>query len=120
MSTFDNAVSINPYFKIPAGKEKECMAFLAQFCKLVAKEKKCLFYNFTMNGDVLCCREAYHDAEGVLAHLSNCGAALGKFLEFAKVLRVELHGPAGEVAKLKDAFAALKPEVFICECGIGR
>jgi len=120
MSTFDNAVSISPYFKIPKGKKKECKAFLAQFCKLVAKEKKCLFYNFTMNGDVLCCREAYQDAEAVLAHLENCGPALGKFLEFAKVLRLELHGPAGELKKLKKAFAALKPEVFICECGIGR
>ena len=120
MSTFDNAVSINPYFKIEDANMAKSKEFLAQFCELVKKEQKCLFYNFTFNGNTLCCREAYTDAAGVQAHLENCGAALGKFLEIAKLIRIELHGPAAELEKLKKAFEPFNPDYFVSECGIGK
>jgi hypothetical protein len=32
-----------------------------------------LFYEFTVNGDEVFCREGYADAEGLLAHLENVG-----------------------------------------------
>jgi hypothetical protein len=120
MSTFDNAVSICPYFKIQEGQMDACKGFLAQFCELVKKEEKCLYYNFTMKGDILRCREAYRDSDGVLAHLENCGSALEKFLEIADLQRIELHGPAAELEKLKETFAAFNPDYFVCECGIGN
>jgi quinol monooxygenase YgiN len=120
MGTFDNAVSINPYFKIEDAHRAACKDFLAQFCALVKKEEKCLFYNFTFNGNTLCCREAYTDAEAVQAHLANCGEALGKFLEIAKLVRIELHGPAAELEKLKKGFAPFNPDYFVSECGIGK
>ena len=53
------------------------MSFLAQFNEKVAGEEKCLYYNFTFKDDLLCCREAYQDADGVRDHLENCGALLG-------------------------------------------
>jgi hypothetical protein len=68
----------------------------------------------------LCCREAYRDAEGVLAHLANCGPALGEFLEIAKLIRIEVHGPAAELEQLKEAFAPFGPDYYVCECGIGN
>jgi quinol monooxygenase YgiN len=120
MSKFDNAVSIHPYFKIPEGQMDACKSFLSQFCQKVAGERGCLYYNFTFNDDVMCCREAYQDAEGVQAHLENCGALLGEFLKIADVMRVEVHGPAEELEKLKPTMADLNPEYFVCECGIGR
>ncbi|MBL7115665.1 MAG: hypothetical protein ISS35_07850 [Kiritimatiellae bacterium] len=121
MSTFDKAVSINPYFKIKEENMDACKGFLARFCELVgSNEKDCLFYNFTFMGDVLCCREAYKDAAAIMAHLENCGAALGEFLGIAELLRIEVHGPAEELDKLKDAFADFNPDYYVCECGIGN
>ena len=120
MSTLDNAVSIHPYFKIQAGQMEACKSFLAQFNEKVAGEDKCLYYNFTFNDDIMCCREAYQDAEGVQAHLENCGALLGEFLKIADVVRIELHGPAEELEKLKPAFADFNPDYYIWECGIER
>ncbi len=120
MSTFDNAVSIHPYFKIKEGQMEACKSFLAQFCEKVANEEKCLYYNFTFKEDVLCCREAYQDADGVQAHLENCGALIGEFLKIADLTRIEVHGPAEELEKLKPTLADLKPEYFTYTCGIGR
>jgi len=120
MSTLDNVISIHPYFTIHAGQMEACKSFLAQFCEKVAGEEKCLYYNFTFNGDVLFCREAYQDADGVLAHFENCGALIGEFLKIADLMRIEAHGPDEELEKLKEAMADLKPEYFVCECGIGR
>ena len=62
----------------------------------------------------------YQDADGVQAHLESCGALLGEFLKIADLTRLELHGPAEELEKLKPALADLNPEYFLCECGIGR
>ena len=93
---------------------------LKQFCELVINEENCLFYNFTFKGDVLCCREAYKDAAAVMAHLENCGEALGKFVEIAELFRIELHGPAGELDKLREPLAGMNPDYFLLDCGIGK
>jgi hypothetical protein len=121
MSTFDDAVSINPYFRIPEGQMEATKGFLAQFCELVSSnEEGCLFYNFTFKGDEMCCREAYKDAAAVLAHLENCGPALGEFLGIAELLRIEVHGPSAELDKLKEPFADFNPDYYVSECGIGN
>ena len=121
MSTFDNAVSINPYFEIADENMEAAKGFLAQFCDLVSKnEPGCLFYNFTFKGNEMCCREAYKDAKAVMAHLENCGAALGEFLNIAKLLRIEVHGPAAELEPLKEAFEAMNPDYYVSEYGIGN
>ena len=121
MSTFDNAVSINPYFKIADENMDIAKGFLRKFCDLVSKnESGCLFYNFTFKGNEMCCREAYKDAAAVQAHLENCGPALGEFLEKAELLRIEVHGPAAELDKLKEAFEAFNPDYYVSECGIGN
>ena len=120
MSILDNAVSLHPYFKIQEGQMEACKSFLSQFCEKVANEELCLYYTFTFNDDVLYCREAYQDADGVQAHLENCDALIGEFLKIADLTRIEVHGPAEELEKLKPALADLNPEYFVCECGIGR
>ncbi len=121
MNTFDHAVSIHPYFKIADQNMEAAKGFLAQFCDLVRKnEEGCLFYNFTFKGNELFCREAYKDAGAVMAHLENCGPALGEFLKIAEVVRIEVHGPAPELDQLKEAFADLDPDYYLSECGIGN
>ncbi len=83
-----------------------------------AKEKDNLFYGFSVNGDEIFCREAYESAEGVLAHLDNIGALLAEMLTMADLVRVELHGPAEELNKLKAPLAHLNPAWFTLECSL--
>ena len=120
MTTFDNAVSIRPYFKIHEGQLEACKSFLSQFNAKVANEEGCLYYNFTLDGDLLSCREAYHDASRVEAHIENCGELLGEFLKIVDLTRIEVHGPAEELERLKPTFAEMNPDFFTCAGGIGR
>lgn len=118
MSYSTDVVSIHPYFKAKPGKLAEAKAMLPQFVAQAATEKLLLQYDFTINGDEIHCREAYVGAEGLLAHLENVGAVLGEFLKIVDLVRLEVHGPADELAKLKGPLAELKPTWFVYECGV--
>ena len=115
-----NVVSIHPYFKVHAGKLAQFKAGLPAFVEKTAAEEKNLYYEFTINGDEIFCREGYVGAEGVLAHLDNVGALLGAALAIADLTRLEFHGPAAELEKLKGPLAHLKPAWFVLECGVKR
>ena len=105
-------VSLHPYFKVRPGKVEEIRNSLPRFVQKTATEDRNLFYEFTMNGDELFCREGYENAEGLLAHLENVGALLTEALKIADLTRIEVHGPSGELAKLREPLAHLKPEFF--------
>ncbi len=115
MSALSNFVSLHPYFKVHPGKLEAVKAGFPQFIAKTATEKKNLFYEFTVNGDEMFCREGYTDADGVLAHLDNIGALLAEMLTMADVTRVEVHGPAAELEKLKEPLADLNPAWFVIE-----
>jgi quinol monooxygenase YgiN len=110
-----NFVSLHPYFKIHPGKIDEIRAMLPQFVAKTATEKGNLFYEFSINGDELFCREAYENAEGLLAHLDNVGALLAEAMKIADLSRIEVHGPAAELEKLKEPLAHLNPAWFEIE-----
>lgn len=105
-------VSLHPYFKVHPGKLEEVKASLPRFVEKTGTEKSNLFYEFTMNGDELFCREGYESAEGLLAHLDNVGALLAETLKIADLVRLEVHGPAEELDKLREPLADLKPAFF--------
>ncbi|HEX4629422.1 MAG TPA: hypothetical protein VH188_00520 [Chthoniobacterales bacterium] len=112
MSTLSGFVSLHPYFKVHPGK---LAAFKAGFSKFVEKTKtepKNLFYGFSVSGDEVFCREGYVDADGLLAHLENVGALLAEALKIADLVRLEVHGTAEQLAKLKEPMAHLKPSCF--------
>ena len=71
----------------------------------------------TFDGDNAHCREGYVDAVGLLAHLDNVGAVLQEALKIADITRLEVHGPAAEIDKLRGPLAGLKPQFFILEPG---
>ena len=85
---------------------------LTRFVAKTATEKAMLFYEFSWNGDELFCREAYENAEGLLAHLDNVGALLAEAMKMADLTRLEVHGPAAELEKLKKPLAHLNPAWF--------
>ncbi len=120
MNPIECSVSLHPYFKVHAGQLPAVKALLRAFVAKTATEEKVIGYEFTINGDEVFCREAYTSAEGVLAHLTNVDAELDKMRTLATLARLEVHGPAGELEKLKGPLGALNPQWFVYECGVRR
>jgi quinol monooxygenase YgiN len=118
MSSISNFVSLHPYFKVHPGKLDAFKSALPAFVAKTKSETKNLFYDFTINGDEVLCREGYTDAEGVLTHLASVDALLKEAFKIADLTRVELHGPAVELDKLREPLAGLKPLWFVRETGI--
>ncbi|MGB8166869.1 MAG: hypothetical protein WCF18_05220 [Chthoniobacteraceae bacterium] len=114
------AVSIHPYFKIHPGKLEAAKALLPRFVATTKSEPACLYYEFTINGDLVFCREAYRGAEGALGHLRNVDALLKEMLTITDLARLEIHGPAEEIEKLKEPLAGFNPEWFVFAAGVER
>jgi len=119
----DTAVHLYPYFSV--NKEAQFKkiwydAFPAT--KANADAEKSTMYAFAFDSfynnaaPTALCREAYGDAEAVLLHLQNVDSPLKAVLDpnegIASLLRLEVHGPAGELEKLKGALGPLGAEFF--------
>jgi quinol monooxygenase YgiN len=115
MSSLSNFVSLHPYFKVHPGKLGAFKAALPAFAEKTKTEKGNLFYEFSINGDEVFCREGYVDADGILAHLANVDVLLKEALKISDLVRLEIHGPAEEIDKLKGPLANLKPTWFMIE-----
>lgn len=113
-----NVVSLHPYFKAHEGKLADFIALFPQLIEKTKTEERCYYYDFSVSGDEIHCREAYNGAEGVLAHLENVGELIGKALEVSDMTRLEVHGPADEIEKLKGPMGELNPQWFIHHSGV--
>lgn len=113
-------VSIHPYFRVKPGNLEKAKALLKEFVEKTQRESGNLYYDFTLNGDIIFCREAYVGAEGLLKHLENINSTLQEMLKLADVVRIELHGAAAELDKLRGPFADMKPDWFIFQTGVTR
>jgi hypothetical protein len=51
----------------------------------------------------------------LLAHLENVGALLAEALKIADLIRIEVHGPAAELEKLRQPLAHLNPQWFVLD-----
>ncbi len=106
-------VSIHPYFKAHPGSLELIKTLLPRFVAKTSTEPKKLYYEFSLNGDEIFCREAYADADGALTHLQNVGEELGEMLKLSDLVRLEIHGPEDELEKLRVPLAELNPAWFI-------
>jgi quinol monooxygenase YgiN len=105
-------VSLHPYFKVPPDKLNSLKAILPEFAAKTRGETGNLFYEFSINGDEVFCREGYTNAEALLAHLENVSGMLEAARNLAELVRIEVHGPAEELAKLKIPLEELNPAWF--------
>jgi quinol monooxygenase YgiN len=112
MDRLSGFVTLHPYFKVPPDKLVSLKAILPEFAEKTREETGNLFYEFTINDDHVFCREGYVDAESLLTHLENVSAMLDAAMNMAELVRLEVHGPAEELAKLKEPLADLHPEWF--------
>lgn len=120
MFKLDTCCTLVPYFEVQEG---QLAAFKALGLKFVAKtrsEPGCIHYAFSFSGNVAHCREGYDNAAAVLAHLENVGELLGQALKIAKIVKLEVHAPASEIAKLRGPMASLAPQFFELTEGIRR
>lgn len=112
MAAPDTCVTIVPYFNVHDGKLDEFKTGCAAFIEATKSEPGCLYYGFTFNGNEAHCREGYAGAEALLAHLENIGAMLQEALKISDIARLEVHGPAGELDKLREPLKDLSPAYF--------
>ena len=113
MSSLSSFVSLHPYFKVHPGKLEAFKAGFGAFVEKTKGEPKNLFYEFSVNGDEIFCREGYDGAEALLAHLNNVGALLAEAFKISDLIRLEVHGPATELDKLRGPLAEFKPQWFV-------
>src|SRR3954449_2787653 len=113
MNELSRFVSLHPYFNVPTDKMPYLKAILPEFAAKTRNETGNLFYEFTINGDEVFCREGYVNAEALLAHLDNVSAMLAETLKMAELIRLEVHGPAAELEKLKEPLAHLNAAWFV-------
>ena len=120
MSKLSTAVSIHPYFQIYPGKLDAFAEVIATFIKTTGTEEGCLYYDFTLNGDEAFCREAYVDGDAALFHLQNVDQVIKQALEISTMTRLEIHGPAAELAKMHGPLAKLSPAWFVHQGGVEK
>ncbi len=120
MQNPDTCCTLVPYFEVGEGQLEAFKALGPRFVERTRSEPGCVHYAFSFDGHVAHCREGYDDAAAVLAHLENVGALLGEALKIAKITRLEVHGPAAELDKLRGPMAALGPKFFVLEAGFRR
>ncbi len=111
-------VSIHPYFRPLEGKLDEFVATLPAFIERTRVEDAVLFYDFTVCEDVVFCREAYVGAAGALAHLENVGDLLDEVLAIADLVRLEIHGAAEELEKMREPLKDLPVQWFVLQKGL--
>lgn len=85
-------VTIHPYFRVRPGNLAKAKELLPTFIAQTSSEPGNLYYHFTLNGDVIFCREGYLGAEALLKHIENVGPTLQEMLKLSDVIRVEVHG----------------------------
>ena len=120
MNEPDTCVTLVPYFQIKPNQLDAWKANCNAFVTKTKTEPKCVHYAFSFNGHTAHCREGYLDADGVLAHLQNVDAELKAALAISDLIKLEVHGPAAELDKLRGPLADLKPEYFALGLGFRR
>lgn len=120
MSTTDTCCTIVPYFKVREGQLDVFKTLCEKAVEKAQGEEKCLYYGFSFSDELAFCREGYEDAEGLLAHLENVGGVLKKMFAIAELVKLEVHGPASEIDKLRGPLSGMNPDFYILEFGYRR
>jgi quinol monooxygenase YgiN len=120
MPTTDTCCTIAPYFKVKPGQLGAFKKLCERFIELTKPDPACLYYGFAFDGDLAYCREGYVNADALLAHVKSVGPTIEQAMKISELVRLEVHGPEGELAKLRGPLGDLKPQFFTLECGFRR
>lgn len=120
MMTTDTCCSVSPYFEIHPGKAATFRAICEKYVEWSSREPGCLYYGFSFDGELAHCREGFEDAAALLAHIENLRPILHEMGEVSDLVRMEVHGPATELARLGNALAGMCPQYFVLEYGFRK
>jgi len=120
MSNPDKVCTIHPYFKVHKGKIRDFKELVKKFIAKSEKEKGCLYYGFTFDGNNAFCREGYEDASAVVAHVKNVTPLINKALKISDLERFEIHAPKKEIDKMQKPLKDLAPQYFALVGGFTR
>ncbi|MCB1092929.1 MAG: hypothetical protein KDL87_15435 [Verrucomicrobiae bacterium] len=113
-------VSLHPYFKVHPGQLDAFRGLIDRFIERTSTEEACLYYDFTIQDDIVHCREAYVGAAGALGHITNVGDLLDEAATIAGLERLEIHGAAAELDQMREPLAAINPLWFVFEKGLDK
>jgi len=113
----DTGVSFTPYFDVPAERMDDFHTLVDRFIAATGTEEGCLYYGFCFRGQTAICREGYKNGDAFLVHLDNVGELFAQAQQIAKVTRMEMHGPAAELDKLRQPLADLDIQYYVLEAG---
>eukprot|EP00966_Prymnesium_polylepis_P328779 7384540-Prymnesium_polylepis.1 len=94
---------------------------MAEYLDKARTERGAMYCGWTTCGDKLFCREAFADADFVLAHVALVRPTIEKLLASgaATLEEVELHGPADALSKCdRDAMAPFDARLFEIDAGV--
>jgi len=117
---YDSSVVLQPCFEVPSGRMEEFRSGFSHFYNHIhPKAERMLYYGFSVDeaNDLVFCREAYQDADGVLKHLQNVDWPLKSALKIGKLGRLDVHGPAAELDKLRGPLKELGCRFYIIDEG---
>lgn len=120
MTTQDSCCSVSPYFEIHASKAAEFRAICEKYVAWSSREPGCLYYGFSFDGDLAHCREGFENADALLAHIENLRPILHEMGEVSRLVKIEIHGPEQELAKLREPLTGMNPQYFVLEYGYRR
>ncbi|MBT8037911.1 MAG: antibiotic biosynthesis monooxygenase [Verrucomicrobiae bacterium] len=116
----DTCCTIVPYFNVQDGQLDVFKDLCTRLISQTQEEPGCLYYGFSFDGNTVHCREGYVNADALLAHVQAVGLMIEEALKISEIARLEVHGPATELAKLKEPLAELNPHYFTLECGFRK
>jgi quinol monooxygenase YgiN len=120
MATQDTCCSVAPYFQIHAGQAEAFRVIAEKYVQWSSREPGCLYYGFSFDEGLAHCREGFQDADALLAHIENLRPILHEMAEVSTLLKIEIHGPEQELAKLRTPLATMDPQYFLLEFGYRR
>mmetsp|Transcript_15913 Transcript_15913/g.23970 ORF Transcript_15913/g.23970 Transcript_15913/m.23970 type:complete len:127 (-) Transcript_15913:218-598(-) len=106
-------VEIRPYFNVQDGKLDDFKAIWDEAIPRINEEGGVCYYCFTYNGNMATCREAYDNADGLLAHINNTKEYMDRAKHISDIVRLEVMGPVAELDKLKEPLKDLPVEWFV-------
>ena len=87
---------------------------MAEFLDKTRTQRGAMYSGWTVCGDKLFCREAFAESAFLLEHLSSVRPSLEALMEpgIARLLEMQLHGPADELSKCEAAMEGLDTQTF--------
>lgn len=116
----DGTLTFRPYLTVHEGKLaefKEVLPIIHSKIDAQAEKVQCYGFSFDETRNQYFCRESYDDAEGFLRHGEDVKEPSATSKPLRNMELIELHGPADELAKLRETYQPLGCRFYVTDSG---